>query len=136
MAVPLGIIGMCFSEVWKDRDRILLCQRLRSRLVQWGYSAADIPMLFHSFDHGCDGNMDFKEFRRMLEMLKLGMSKDRIVQLFKMMDHDGGGTIDDKEFVRTLFPYAYHDLYDELGQVRPRFSTDHRISTLERLAID
>merc|ERR1712190_155343 len=50
MAVPLGIIGNAFTQTWNDRDRILLTQRTRERLRQWGYEANDIPILFHAFN--------------------------------------------------------------------------------------
>mmetsp|Transcript_148132 Transcript_148132/g.474194 ORF Transcript_148132/g.474194 Transcript_148132/m.474194 type:complete len:328 (+) Transcript_148132:504-1487(+) len=34
MAIPLGIIGNAFNDVWKDRDHILLMQKTRTLLIQ------------------------------------------------------------------------------------------------------
>ena len=33
MAIPLGIIGHNFSEIWRDRDRILLVRGLRDQFT-------------------------------------------------------------------------------------------------------
>merc|ERR1719220_2092865 len=66
MAVPLGIIGNAFAETWQDRDRILLMQRARYCLRQWGYSAQDIPILFQLCDGDGDGALNIDEFRDLL----------------------------------------------------------------------
>merc|ERR1719401_2026483 len=60
MSIPLGIIGNAFSEVWSDRDRILLTLRTRNRLLQWGYTARDIPKLFELFDADQNGELDIE----------------------------------------------------------------------------
>mmetsp|Transcript_12 Transcript_12/g.43 ORF Transcript_12/g.43 Transcript_12/m.43 type:complete len:576 (-) Transcript_12:220-1947(-) len=112
-AIPLGIIGNAFSEVWCDRDRILLMQKTRKRLLQAGYHATDIPHLFKIFDLDNDGALDIDDFRTMVGFMKVGLADQRVVDLFDHFDADGGGSIDDKEFVRTLFPKAFAEIYGQ-----------------------
>jgi len=118
MAVPLGIIGNAFNDVWKDRDKILLVQRLRQRMEQSGYTSADIPILFDLFDDNNDGMLDLREFRRMISSMRLGLAKDRVTELFYAFDGNGSGNIDVVEFMRALFPGGYRELVEEwrLGQ--------------------
>lgn len=114
MSIPLGIIGNAFSEVWNDRDRILLTRKFRRRLLQWGYRGQDLPKIFQLFDRDCDGELNYQEFRRMIREMGLGrMTESRVLELFGIFDSDGGGAIDEKEFVRGLFPDDYHTIYME-----------------------
>lgn len=113
MAIPLGIIGTAFNDAWQDRDRILLMQRTRDRLCQWGYTAHDIPVLFKISDSNADGELDLKEFRKLLNQMQVGFSEERILKLFNSFDDDGSGTVDDHEFIKALFPESYHDIYDD-----------------------
>lgn len=116
LAMPLGIIGSCFNEVWQDRDRILLVKRTRQRLDQWGYTARDIPVLFRIVDVDQDGALDLEEFRHLIKHMKIGLRDDRVVQLFAYFDIDNSGTVDSREFVRLLFPRAYMELYSPGGE--------------------
>jgi hypothetical protein len=134
MAVPLGIIGQCFSEVWGDRDKILLIERLKTRLLQWGYTAHHVPMLFYGFDQDEDGVLNYTEFINMVRNLKLGINEARAHQLFNMMDGDGGGTIDDAEFVRILFPLDYHRIFDEHGHPVMEDDSSNEMTASEKTA--
>jgi len=118
MAVPLGIIGNCFSEVWQNRERILLLHVLRTRFEQWGYGPHDIPLMFEHFDSDQDGALSFIEFKELVLCLNIGLSEGRIAELFNKFDEDGGGTVDAAEFVKALFPSTYHDMYDKDGELR------------------
>jgi hypothetical protein len=111
MAVPLGIVGNAFTQTWNDRDRILLMRRTREALIQWGYTAYDIPVLFRLSDDDDDGEIDINEFRNLLRRMGVGFNDDRIYQLFNLFDTNGSGAIDDREFVLALFPNLYHDIY-------------------------
>merc|ERR1712232_924165 len=91
MAMPLGIIGYSFTQIWKDRDHILLTQRTRERLLQWGYTAKDIRKVFQYFDEDGSGELDLTEFKEMMDMFQVGLSDERIVDLFMSFDADGGG---------------------------------------------
>mmetsp|Transcript_7906 Transcript_7906/g.17579 ORF Transcript_7906/g.17579 Transcript_7906/m.17579 type:complete len:685 (+) Transcript_7906:99-2153(+) len=113
LAVPLGIIGSAFDQTWNDRDRILLMQRTRERLNQWGYTARDIPVLFKLADSDDDGELHFHDFENLLTRMQIGLSSDRILALFQNFDRDGSGAVDSKEFVKTLFPYSYHEIFED-----------------------
>jgi len=111
MAMPIGIIGNAFTQIWKDRDRILLMVRTHDRLVQWGYKASDMILLFEHFDENHDGELGLPEFTRMIEAMQIGLEGERIVELFDVFDMDHSGGIDDKEFVKGLWPNAYHQIF-------------------------
>jgi len=111
MAMPIGILGDACSQVWNDRDRILLVSKTRERLAQWGYTAQDILKIFNRFDVNLNGELSLDEFRKMVADMHIGLQDDRVVQLFETLDRDGGGGIDDKEFVRSLFPGSFHEIY-------------------------
>lgn len=111
MAMPIGILGNAFTEIWKDRDFILLASRTEDRLCQWGYTAADLPQIFALFDHEGKGELSVFEFRNMLTSMRIGISDDRTVEVFNMLDSDDGGSIDHKEFLKRLFPKTYYELY-------------------------
>lgn len=116
MAVPLGIVGQAFKQVWEDRDRILLVKKTQAALVQWGYTANDIPLVFSIFDGLGEGELCLADFRRMMTQMRIGLNDERIIELFHSFDKDGSGYVDDKEFVRSVFPMAYHDLYGEVHE--------------------
>mmetsp|Transcript_75679 Transcript_75679/g.221878 ORF Transcript_75679/g.221878 Transcript_75679/m.221878 type:complete len:643 (+) Transcript_75679:75-2003(+) len=127
MAIPIGIIGTCFSEVWANRDQILLVERMRRVFKQNGFTAKDIPHLFSYFDVDNSGMLNWSEFKDMASILKLGLSEDRLLSLFQMFDDDGSGGIDDQEFCRTIFPEAHPLLYgdgirEERDTLRTRFT--------------
>lgn len=112
-AIPVGMVGHTFVEVWEDRDRILLTQVTRDRLEQWGYLASDVPTLFRNFDGNGDGLLDLHEFTRMVRHMGLRLSKERCLKLFELFDVDRSGVIDDTEFVRQMYPEDYHEVYDK-----------------------
>mmetsp|Transcript_49735 Transcript_49735/g.118560 ORF Transcript_49735/g.118560 Transcript_49735/m.118560 type:complete len:648 (-) Transcript_49735:198-2141(-) len=106
VAFPLGIIGHTFTQVWRDRDRILLMQRTRDCLDHWGYTAREVQRLFSIADRDGDGELDLDEFRDLMHLMKIGLSDERVIALFKSFDYDFSGSINDEEFIWTLFPGA------------------------------
>lgn len=113
MAIPLGIIGAAFNNVWKQRDCILLVKRARDQLKEKGYTPLDIPVLFKLFDSDQDGELSRGDFIRMIEGMNISLPTERVIELFDTFDSDGGGTIDALEFIRHVFPTAFHELYGE-----------------------
>jgi len=110
MAIPLGIIGNAFNDVWKNRDQILLLEKFRSCLEKAGYTPQDIPTLFKLFDTDEDGMLDVQEFIWMIQGMRLGLSKERIFELYSAFDNDKSGGIDPDEFIQMLFPDAYIEM--------------------------
>lgn len=127
MAMPIGVLGNAFTNVWADRDRILLIDSARSRLDQWGYTARDIKGIFKHFDKDGDGELSLSEFKNMISEMEVGIKEDRVVGLFETIDKDGGGSIDVKEFVKALFPESFHELFS-LGKKKSRSKELLRIS--------
>lgn len=117
-AVPLGIIGDTFRDVWTNRHRILLAQDTRNRLLENGYSAVDLPNLFDLFDGDGGGSLDWKEFMDMFLEMNIGLSKTRVLELFQLFDPEGEGSINKKKFVFTIFPEAKKQVYKTPSQLR------------------
>lgn len=115
MAMPIGIIGHIFTDVWQRRDRILLCRKMQAILLVWGYKVQDIPTLFSIFDSKETGALDYQDFRRMMHQMQLGLTNERISALFQSIDISGNGGIEEAELVKALFPGSYHEIfgYDE-----------------------
>eukprot|EP00403_Amphidinium_massartii_P006011 CAMPEP_0178373394 /NCGR_PEP_ID=MMETSP0689_2-20121128/1840_1 /TAXON_ID=160604 /ORGANISM="Amphidinium massartii, Strain CS-259" /LENGTH=652 /DNA_ID=CAMNT_0019993335 /DNA_START=435 /DNA_END=2393 /DNA_ORIENTATION=+ len=115
MAMPIGIIGSAFQEVWRERDRILLMQRMHERLLYWGYSAEDIPDLMYTFDTrkqgDLKGDLNFQDFSAMVRKMGIVIGEDRAYKLFTTLDIDESGAVSAAEMVRSLFPSAYKDMY-------------------------
>jgi len=119
MSIPLGIVGNAFTTTWEQRDRILLMQRTRERLRQWGFGASDIPALFRLSGPTTDGCLTVSEFRTLLTRMHVGFSEERILKLFESFDDDRDGVICDREFVRQLFPSSYHEVYRDNEEESP-----------------
>lgn len=114
MAMPLGIVGNAFTEVWQERDFILLRNRVKHKLEQMGFGPYDLPQVFSLFvPTDGDGQMQLEDFQKMMSELRLGLAPRRVTDLFDAIDVDRGGSIDDQEFVKTLFPHYYHAIYDQ-----------------------
>eukprot|EP00448_Togula_jolla_P022833 CAMPEP_0170580552 /NCGR_PEP_ID=MMETSP0224-20130122/6567_1 /TAXON_ID=285029 /ORGANISM="Togula jolla, Strain CCCM 725" /LENGTH=592 /DNA_ID=CAMNT_0010903629 /DNA_START=42 /DNA_END=1820 /DNA_ORIENTATION=+ len=111
MAMPLGIIGSAFCNIWNDRDRILLIQRTREQFKRWGFAPPDLPLLFQLVDIDGNGCLEFKEFVELLKQMRIVLTENRMVDLFAALDVDNSGEIDAQEFVKTVFPEAYHAIY-------------------------
>lgn len=111
MAIPIGLIGNAFNEVWSDRDRIILVQRARYCLTQWGYGAESISQLFKDHDDNGDGELNLTEFRKLMSEMRVGLADRAITKLFEVFDSDQSGFITDVEFVKAVFPAEYHELY-------------------------
>jgi voltage-gated potassium channel len=111
MAVPMGIIGMTFNEVWNTRDYSLLLSKTRAKLRQWGYTAHDIPTLFKIVDYDENGVLELDEFCELVKEMKIGLSEDRVVALFEHMDKDGSGALDAAEFALEVFPETFVEAF-------------------------
>mmetsp|Transcript_6384 Transcript_6384/g.13953 ORF Transcript_6384/g.13953 Transcript_6384/m.13953 type:complete len:661 (-) Transcript_6384:110-2092(-) len=111
MALPIGLLGNVFQQVWQDRHTILVVSRVRAKLLEWGYEAVDIPVLFEMFDSDGDGELNLADFTRCMEEAGIGMGDDKLVELFEVFDDDGSGCIDDGEFVSYVFPEAFGEIY-------------------------
>mmetsp|Transcript_68634 Transcript_68634/g.146986 ORF Transcript_68634/g.146986 Transcript_68634/m.146986 type:complete len:567 (+) Transcript_68634:77-1777(+) len=104
MAMPLAIIGGTFSQVWEEKDRILLKAKTRNRLAEGGMKVDKLKELFEAADEDHSGLLSRSEFVNMVDAFQLGLTRAQIVRLFKIMDDDNSGKINFDEFVFFLFP--------------------------------
>eukprot|EP00930_Biecheleria_cincta_P088332 TRINITY_DN77567_c0_g1_i1.p1 TRINITY_DN77567_c0_g1~~TRINITY_DN77567_c0_g1_i1.p1 ORF type:complete len:606 (-),score=123.59 TRINITY_DN77567_c0_g1_i1:208-2025(-) len=113
MAIPIGIVGKSFGNVWDNRKHLLILHRLRVRFIAQGYRVQDIPAMFCNFDANADGELSKAEFREMLTHMEIELSTGRAADIFNAFDEDNSGAIDDVEFVKALFPQAAERIYDD-----------------------
>jgi len=117
VAVPIGIIGMTFHDIWNTRDYLLLLRKTRSKLHQWGYTAHDIPTLFKLVDFDENGVLELDEFCELVKEMKIGLSEPRVVALFEHMDKDGSGALDAAEFALEVFPETFVEAFGHHAEV-------------------
>jgi hypothetical protein len=103
MAMPLTIVGQAFNDTWKRRDHIILLERLRQRVRQWGYTETDLYAMFKRYDLDGSEDLDQMEFNIMAKDMRLGLSESAVSKLFNLFDEDGGGTIDYNELLEGIF---------------------------------
>ncbi|CAD7937809.1 unnamed protein product, partial [Amoebophrya sp. A25] len=104
MSMPIAIVGTCFSQTWFDQDRIVLVEKVRSRMRQQGYTTDDLREVFDEVDEDGSGEIDFYEFKRMLEAFHFFAPIGKTRKLFNHFDTNGTGSISYQEFVCVIFP--------------------------------
>ena len=52
---------------------VLIEQRTRARLLQWGYSPEDVEVFFEHYDQNKDGVLDLEEFGVMMQEIQVGI---------------------------------------------------------------
>lgn len=113
MSIPIGIVGSAFSQVWAERSRLLLLQRMRNCVERAGYTPDDLRSMFKLLDQDHDGSLDFKEFSSMLDVMQIGVEEHFIMEVFESFDADCEGSIDFRELLRGLFPQSHHDYMEQ-----------------------
>merc|ERR1711920_381029 len=99
-AIPLGIVGKSFSEVWDFRHLSLLHDKMARRLKFFGCTVKDLPRILQNFYSGDTGGVDFYDFEKLLKNLHIRMDKSETMKLFVSLDQDSDGVVSDQEFVR------------------------------------
>merc|ERR1719469_407097 len=118
-AIPLGMVGKTFTDIWVDRHRILLLRKLYDCLQRSGHTAMDMPALFQRFDTDGSGELDLEEFKHMMEEISMGLRDDQVVTLFEAFETEGADTINARSLVRTLYPSAYHSMFGSKASRQP-----------------
>lgn len=125
MALPLGILGQEFTNIWRSRHQVLAMKRVRTRLKTLGLGYCDLPELFKQFGNA-DGAIDFESFSRLCHALNMNMRARQMEELYRSFDEDMGGNIDALEFAASVFPKEYKtflDLTHDRSHRPPRRST-------------
>eukprot|EP00928_Gymnodinium_smaydae_P015411 TRINITY_DN15696_c0_g3_i1.p1 TRINITY_DN15696_c0_g3~~TRINITY_DN15696_c0_g3_i1.p1 ORF type:complete len:582 (-),score=50.89 TRINITY_DN15696_c0_g3_i1:86-1777(-) len=107
MAIPIGIVGNAFSQVWNDRDRLLVMHRFREAFNEGGFTVAAVQEIFQVFDEDDSGELDISEFSTMLQGMNMRISEDRICLLFQSLDSEGTGRITMTALCEGLIPRAF-----------------------------
>lgn len=114
LAIPVGILGNAFTQVWADRDRLTIVWTAIEMMREKRMKTKHIPEFFSQFDPDQDGAIGLDEFKRMSDHMQSGLDESRLTKLFQRIDKDGSHSIDQKEFVQAFFPEAYSRLYGKL----------------------
>eukprot|EP00929_Paragymnodinium_shiwhaense_P090391 TRINITY_DN50574_c0_g1_i2.p1 TRINITY_DN50574_c0_g1~~TRINITY_DN50574_c0_g1_i2.p1 ORF type:complete len:936 (-),score=112.09 TRINITY_DN50574_c0_g1_i2:210-3017(-) len=105
MAMPIAIVGSCFSETWFNQDRIVLLDTVKSRLIDQGYTPQELRDVFDEVDEDGSGEIEFHEFKRMIRAFNLrSLNAAKCHRLFHYFDTDGDGAISFTDFATTLYP--------------------------------
>jgi hypothetical protein len=103
MAMPLTIVGQAFNDTWRSRHRIILVERLRQRIRQWGYIESDLYSMFKRYDKDGSEDLNEEEFGNMVRDMRLGLCDGAVGKLFNIFDEDKGGTVDFQELLDGIF---------------------------------
>jgi hypothetical protein len=122
LAIPVGILGNAFTQVWADRDRLTIVWKAVEMMRERGMKTRHIPEFFSQFDPNQDGAIGLDEFKRMSDQMQCGLDESRLTKLFQRIDKDNSHSIDQKEFVQAFFPEAYSRLYGKLQFKSQSFS--------------
>lgn len=104
MAMPLAIVGNTFSDIWANRDKILIAEKAKVKFAEGGFNKEDIQELFAMTDTDGSGQLSRKEFVQLIDAFGLGFTRAQIKKLFKSIDEDGTGSVNFEEFGDFLFP--------------------------------
>jgi len=114
MAMPIAIVGSCFSQTWFDQDRIILLEMVRSRLLAQGFTPADTRDAFDEVDGDGSGEIDMDEFKKMISTFNMpSLSPSKLRRLFHYFDADGDGAISFSDFLAALYPDLPEEEYLE-----------------------
>mmetsp|Transcript_41469 Transcript_41469/g.119560 ORF Transcript_41469/g.119560 Transcript_41469/m.119560 type:complete len:574 (-) Transcript_41469:348-2069(-) len=103
-AIPIGIVGHTFSQVWEERERLLLLQQLRRRIARAGHTPRDLEKMFDAFDEDGNGQLSFDEFKALLPIMRINMPDTVAFRVFETFDDDGAGSLNLQEFLMGIFP--------------------------------
>merc|ERR1712232_599895 len=104
LAIPIGIVGNAFNNVWQDRERLLRLQEIRDQVLMSGFTHDDILEMFEVLDVNGDGLIDWEEFKELLPNMRIYIPDSVAFSVFQTFDDDGEGSIDFMEFLYGLFP--------------------------------
>jgi len=121
MAIPIGIVGKAFSNVWEDRDRLYMLCHIRDRVVQTGITPDELFLMFDELDRNKDGLVCLNEFRRMFKLLNIPIGDRMCERIFAKLDADGEGTIDFEEMFVGMFPaHKYLRMFHHVARAPAR----------------
>lgn len=104
-AMPLAIIGGIFTQVWRDRDKILLVLKVKRKFTEHGLTREILKRLLHtSADIDHDGKIDQTEFLKFLTDVNSGLCRKQLLRLFRCIDESGSKSVSIDQFCDFFFP--------------------------------
>merc|ERR1712196_165789 len=76
MAMPIGIVGNAFGEVWRDRDRLLFFKKLRAAFIKGEFSSAAVRETLMLFDTDNSGFIEFHEFTLLVQAMSMNLPRE------------------------------------------------------------
>lgn len=110
MAIPLGLISQIFTEIWKDRERILFLKRVRNRMEINDIRPHDVESLFDHCDGDGDEELNLREFKVMLDVIGLKVKGDDAARGFQHFLIGDKLAVTPMHFVRVLWPFELHGI--------------------------
>ena len=102
--MPITMIGEAFHTAWQRKEVLILEMRVQDLLVKRGFTLDAFKTLFDELDTDGSGELDWAEFKVMLEMLSIRLPVQKMRFLFESLDHDRAGTVSFDEMCKALFP--------------------------------
>eukprot|EP00928_Gymnodinium_smaydae_P002297 TRINITY_DN10814_c0_g1_i1.p1 TRINITY_DN10814_c0_g1~~TRINITY_DN10814_c0_g1_i1.p1 ORF type:complete len:524 (-),score=42.23 TRINITY_DN10814_c0_g1_i1:84-1655(-) len=104
MAIPIGIVGNSFSQIWEDRERLLLFFRIRDRIVRAGHSAEDMMAIFKEADDDGDGVLSLDEFIEMLQSMDIAVPSELARKVYDTFYGASEGMVEFTHLLQEIFP--------------------------------
>lgn len=109
MAMPIAIVGTMFTQVWYDKDKILIAQKAKEKFDEGGLSKEKCLELFAATDTDGSGKLCRAEFFGLIHAFNLGLTPVQVRNLYKAIDEDQSGAVTPFEFCEFLFPEVVLD---------------------------
>lgn len=111
MALPLGILGQEFTDVWKQRHTLSAINQIRNRMAVLGLGFHDLPRIFQQFGN-YEAQLTFSAFKQLCDVLGIKMKEENIRKLFITIDSEDFGAIEATHFAKHVFPDKYLEYED------------------------
>ena len=104
-SLTIGIVSSAVVEVFRDRDRLCVIEKLKQRLDYKSASIHEIRSIFDFCDKNGSGTVDIVEFETLLNTeFRLGISKAAVVALFETICKGTDDVVAFDPFCKFFFP--------------------------------
>jgi len=104
VAMPLSIVGSNYVQIWLDRNKLLLIERMQSRMRILKLGPQDARYAFSMYKTNSEGGLSLKEFTEMTIDLKLKLTPDEQIESFEALDPGNLKEVVFAQFAKQLFP--------------------------------
>lgn len=104
IAMPISIVGSAFSQVWDDRERLLVLRQMRDRIVRSGCTPDELHAMLLSYDRLGSGQVSIVTFMMLMRSLQVEVSDKMCQKVLDSFDIEGNGRVDFEMFLAGAFP--------------------------------